>query len=172
MLALSAFHRGRHRDSRCLELRVKRKRPHCRAPEKFFAKWARSRRTPDGLRVEGRHSAKCMRGNRAARRSSHRHGFAVAALPPKAKLSSRDADCAAVSYPRFFDELRRLAGPTFSPGVPTARSPVESCPRAELALRALLGRLEPQPPSAATDIPVAGLQCDLWPAPAAILSAK
>jgi len=34
--------------------------------------------------------------------------FAVAGLAAEGETVINDADCAAVSYPKFFDELRRL----------------------------------------------------------------
>jgi 5-enolpyruvylshikimate-3-phosphate synthase len=36
--------------------------------------------------------------------------FAVAALPAEGDTHILNADCAGVSFPKFFEELRRLAG--------------------------------------------------------------
>ncbi len=64
---------------------------------------------PDGLRVEGRHSGK-VHGAEIEPHGDHRiaMAFAVAGLAAEGQTVIKDADCAAVSYPKFFDELRRL----------------------------------------------------------------
>jgi len=66
---------------------------------------------PDGLRVDGRRSGK-LHGAEIEPHGDHRiaMAFAVAGLAAEGETLIRDADCAAVSYPHFFDELRRLAG--------------------------------------------------------------
>jgi 3-phosphoshikimate 1-carboxyvinyltransferase len=66
---------------------------------------------PNGLRVEGL-SAGRLRGAEIEPQGDHRiaMAFAVAALAASGETRIRDADCAAVSYPAFFDELRRLSG--------------------------------------------------------------
>ena len=64
---------------------------------------------PDGLRVEGR-SAGRLRGSEIDPRGDHRiaMAFAVAGLGASGETRILDPDCAAVSYPSFFVELRRL----------------------------------------------------------------
>ncbi|HYW67526.1 MAG TPA: hypothetical protein VFB10_12535 [Candidatus Dormibacteraeota bacterium] len=53
-----------------------------------------------------------MHGAEIEPRGDHRiaMAFAVAGLAAEGETLIDDADCAAVSYPDFFDELRRLAG--------------------------------------------------------------
>ena len=65
---------------------------------------------PDGLRVEGRSAGK-LHGAEIDPRGDHRiaMAFAVAALAATGDTVILDADCAAVSYPTFFTELRRLS---------------------------------------------------------------
>jgi 3-phosphoshikimate 1-carboxyvinyltransferase len=64
---------------------------------------------PDGLRVQGRSAGK-LHGAEIEPHGDHRivMAFAVAALAAEGPTVIRDADCAAVSYPTFFAELRRL----------------------------------------------------------------
>jgi len=62
---------------------------------------------PDGLRVlPGQ-----LRGAEIDPRGDHRiaMAFAVAGLGASGETRILDSDCAAVSYPTFFSELRRLA---------------------------------------------------------------
>jgi len=65
---------------------------------------------PDGLKVSGRTAGK-LRGAEIDPRGDHRIGmaFAVAGLAAEGSTVIRDADCAAVSFPTFFQELNRLA---------------------------------------------------------------
>jgi len=65
---------------------------------------------PDGLRVEGRAGGK-LRAAEIEPHGDHRiaMAFAVAALGASGATVIRDADCAAVSYPTFFDDLERVA---------------------------------------------------------------
>jgi 3-phosphoshikimate 1-carboxyvinyltransferase len=65
---------------------------------------------PDGLRVEGR-AAGQLCGAEIEPRGDHRiaMAFAIAALGAKGETLIRDADCAAVSYPTFFQDLERAA---------------------------------------------------------------
>ena len=60
---------------------------------------------------EGRTAGK-LHGAEIDPRGDHRiaMAFAVAGLAAKGDTRILDADCAGVSYPRFFEELRRLAG--------------------------------------------------------------
>src|SRR5260221_1868441 len=74
----------------------------------------RMRRTaeerPEGLRVEGRAAGK-LRGAEIEPHGDHRiaMAFAIAALGANGATLIRDADCAGVSYPTFFDDLDRVA---------------------------------------------------------------
>jgi 3-phosphoshikimate 1-carboxyvinyltransferase len=65
---------------------------------------------PDGLRVEGK-SAGALRGAEIDPGGDHRiaMAFAIAGLAAQGKTLIRDAECAAVSFPGFFDSLERLA---------------------------------------------------------------
>jgi 3-phosphoshikimate 1-carboxyvinyltransferase len=65
---------------------------------------------PDGLRVAGRSSGK-LHGAEIDPRGDHRiaMAFAVAGLGAEGETVILNADCAGVSYPTFFSELRRLA---------------------------------------------------------------
>jgi 3-phosphoshikimate 1-carboxyvinyltransferase len=66
---------------------------------------------PDGLRVEGR-STGPLRGAKVDAAGDHRIAMAlsIAALGAQDHTVIRDADCVAVSYPEFFDTLKRLRG--------------------------------------------------------------
>jgi 3-phosphoshikimate 1-carboxyvinyltransferase len=65
---------------------------------------------PDGLRVEGRSAGK-VHGAEIEPHGDHRiaMAFAVAGLAADGPTVIRDADCAGVSYPAFFEDLERLA---------------------------------------------------------------
>jgi len=65
---------------------------------------------PDGLKVSGLRAGK-LRGAEIDPRGDHRiaMAFAVAGLAAEGNTVIRDADCAAVSFPTFFQELNRLA---------------------------------------------------------------
>jgi 3-phosphoshikimate 1-carboxyvinyltransferase len=65
---------------------------------------------PDGLRIAGRSAGK-LHGAEIEPYGDHRiaMAFAVAGLASDGETIIRDADCVAVSYPTFFDELRRLS---------------------------------------------------------------
>jgi len=67
---------------------------------------------PDGLRVEGKGAGK-LRGAEIDPHGDHRiaMAFAVAGLGAVGETVIRDAECAAVSYPAFFEDLKRLAQP-------------------------------------------------------------
>jgi 3-phosphoshikimate 1-carboxyvinyltransferase len=60
--------------------------------------------------VEGRRSGK-LRGAEIEPRGDHRiaMAFAVTGLAAVGNTIIRDADCAAVSFPTFYEELNRLA---------------------------------------------------------------
>jgi 3-phosphoshikimate 1-carboxyvinyltransferase len=64
---------------------------------------------PDGLRVEGRSAGK-LHGAEIEPHGDHRiaMAFAVAGLAAEVPTVIHDANCAGVSYPTFFEELRRL----------------------------------------------------------------
>jgi 3-phosphoshikimate 1-carboxyvinyltransferase len=65
---------------------------------------------PDGLRVEGRKAGR-LHAAEIDPHADHRiaMAFAVAALAAEGATTIRDADCAAVSYPTFYDDLERVA---------------------------------------------------------------
>ena len=65
---------------------------------------------PDGLKVEGRRAGK-LHGAEIEPHGDHRiaMAFAVAGLVAEGATVIRDADCAGVSYPAFFEDLNRLA---------------------------------------------------------------
>ena len=65
---------------------------------------------PDGLRVEGRKAGR-LHGTEIEPRGDHRiaMAFAVAGLGAEGATVLRDADCAAVSYPQFYQDLERVA---------------------------------------------------------------
>jgi 3-phosphoshikimate 1-carboxyvinyltransferase len=65
---------------------------------------------PHGLRVEGRSAGK-LRGAEIHPHGDHRiaMAFAVAGLAAEGATKIHDADCAGVSYPTFYSELRRLS---------------------------------------------------------------
>jgi len=65
---------------------------------------------PDGLKVLGRSAGK-LRGSEIEPHGDHRiaMAFAVAGLAAEGNTVIRDADCAGVSFPTFFQELNRLA---------------------------------------------------------------
>jgi len=64
----------------------------------------------DGLRVEGRKAGR-LRGAEIDPLGDHRiaMAFAVSALAAEGPTVIRDADCAGVSYPTFFQDLARVA---------------------------------------------------------------
>jgi 3-phosphoshikimate 1-carboxyvinyltransferase len=64
----------------------------------------------DGLKVEGR-AAGQLRGAEIEPHGDHRiaMAFAVAALGAEGDTIIRDADCAGVSYPTFYEDLERVA---------------------------------------------------------------
>lgn len=65
---------------------------------------------PDGLRVEGRKAGR-LRGAEIEPQGDHRiaMAFAVAGLGAQGATVLRHADCAGVSYPRFYEDLERVA---------------------------------------------------------------
>ena len=92
------------------ELRVKESDRIAALAENLKRMGAKVEERPDGLRVEGR-TAGPLHGAEIDPRGDHRiaMAFAVAGLAASGETRILDAECAAVSYPTFFSELRRLA---------------------------------------------------------------
>ena len=92
------------------ELRVKESDRIAALAENLRRMGATVKERPDGLRVEGRHAGR-LRGAEIEPHADHRiaMAFAVAALGASGATVIRDADCAGVSYPTFFDDLERVA---------------------------------------------------------------
>jgi 3-phosphoshikimate 1-carboxyvinyltransferase len=92
------------------ELRVKESDRIAALAENLRRMGAKVEERPDGLRVEGR-AAGNLRGAEIDPHADHRiaMAFAVAALGATGATTIRNADCAAVSYPAFFDDLERVA---------------------------------------------------------------
>jgi 3-phosphoshikimate 1-carboxyvinyltransferase len=65
---------------------------------------------PDGLKVEGRKAGK-LRGAEIDPHGDHRiaMAFAVAGLAAEGPTVIRGAECVGVSYPAFFEDLKRVA---------------------------------------------------------------
>jgi 3-phosphoshikimate 1-carboxyvinyltransferase len=91
------------------ELRVKESDRIVALAENLRRMGATVEERPDGLRVEGRQAGK-LRGAEIEPHADHRiaMAFAVAALGASGATVIRDADCAGVSYPRFFEDLDRV----------------------------------------------------------------
>jgi 3-phosphoshikimate 1-carboxyvinyltransferase len=94
------------RDAR--ELRVKESDRIAAVAENLRRMGAQVEERPDGLRVAGR-SAGRLHGAEIDPHGDHRiaMAFAIAALGAEGLITIRDADCAAVSFPGFFDCLER-----------------------------------------------------------------
>ena len=92
------------------ELRVKESDRIAALAENLKRMGATVEERPDGLRVEGRSAGK-LHGAEIDPRGDHRiaMAFAVAGLAATGDTVILDADCAAVSYPAFFTELRRVS---------------------------------------------------------------
>jgi len=92
------------------ELRVKESDRIAALAENLRRMGATVEERPDGLRVEGRAAGK-LRAAEIEPHGDHRiaMAFAIAALGASGATIIRDADCAAVSYPTFFDDLERVA---------------------------------------------------------------
>ena len=92
------------------ELRVKESDRIAALAENLKRMGAKVEERPDGLRVEGR-SAGPLQGAEIDPRGDHRiaMAFAVAGLAAKGATRILDPECAGVSYPNFFAELRRLS---------------------------------------------------------------
>lgn len=92
------------------ELRVKESDRIAALVENLRRMGAKVEERPNGLKIEGRGSGK-LRGAEIEPRGDHRMAmaFAVAGLAAEGNTIIRDADCAAVSFPTFFQELNRLS---------------------------------------------------------------
>jgi 3-phosphoshikimate 1-carboxyvinyltransferase len=92
------------------ELRVKESDRIAALAENLRRMGATVEERPDGLRVEGRQAGR-LRGAEIEPHGDHRiaMAFAVAALAAEGNTVIRDADCAGVSYPAFFEDLERVA---------------------------------------------------------------
>jgi len=92
------------------ELRVKESDRIAALAENLRRLGASVEERPDGLKVEGRRGGK-LRGAEIEPHADHRiaMAFAVAGLAAEGNTVIRDADCAGVSFPTFFQELNRLA---------------------------------------------------------------
>jgi 3-phosphoshikimate 1-carboxyvinyltransferase len=92
------------------ELRVKESDRIAALAENLQRMGATIEERPDGLRVEGRSAGK-LHGAEIDPRGDHRiaMAFAVAGLAATGDTVILGADCAAVSYPTFFTELRRVS---------------------------------------------------------------
>jgi 3-phosphoshikimate 1-carboxyvinyltransferase len=91
------------------ELRVKESDRIAALAENLKRMGAKLEERPDGLRVEGRDAGK-LHGAEIDPRGDHRiaMAFAVTGLAATGETRILNADCAAVSYPTFYQELRRL----------------------------------------------------------------
>ena len=92
------------------ELRVKESDRIAALAENLRRMGATVEERPDGLKVAGRSAGK-LRGAEIEPRGDHRiaMAFAVAALAAETPTTIRDAECAGVSYPTFYDDLARVA---------------------------------------------------------------
>jgi 3-phosphoshikimate 1-carboxyvinyltransferase len=92
------------------ELRVKESDRIAALVENLRRMGATVEERPDGLKVEGRRAGK-LHGAEIEPHGDHRiaMAFAVAGLAAEGATIIRDADCAGVSYPAFFEDLNRLA---------------------------------------------------------------
>jgi len=92
------------------ELRVKESDRIAALAENLRRMGATVEERPDGLRVAGRQGGR-LRGAEIEPHGDHRiaMAFAVAALGANGATVIRDADCAGVSYPTFFNDLDRVA---------------------------------------------------------------
>ena len=91
------------------ELRVKESDRIAALAENLRRMGARVKERTDGLRVQGRGGGK-LRGAEVDSKGDHRiaMAFAVAGLAAEGPTTIKDAECAGVSYPSFFEELRRV----------------------------------------------------------------
>jgi 3-phosphoshikimate 1-carboxyvinyltransferase len=94
------------------ELRVKESDRIAALAENLRRMGASVEERPDGLKVAGRGAGK-LHGAEIEPHGDHRiaMAFAVAALAADSPTTIRDAECAGVSYPTFYDDLTRVAEP-------------------------------------------------------------
>lgn len=92
------------------ELRVKESDRIAALAENLRRMGAQVDERPDGLKVGGRKAGR-LRGAEIDPRDDHRiaMAFAVAALGAEGTTVIRNAECAGISYPAFFDDLDRVA---------------------------------------------------------------
>ena len=92
------------------ELRVKESDRIAALAENLRRMGATVEERKDGLKVAGRSAGK-LRGAEIEPHGDHRiaMAFAVAALGAEGDTTIRDADCAGVSYPTFYEDLERVA---------------------------------------------------------------
>jgi 3-phosphoshikimate 1-carboxyvinyltransferase len=92
------------------ELRVKESDRIAALAENLRRMGAKVEEFPDGLKVAGRTAGK-LRGAVIEPHGDHRiaMAFAVAALGAEGPTTVRDAECAGVSYPTFYEDLSRVA---------------------------------------------------------------
>jgi 3-phosphoshikimate 1-carboxyvinyltransferase len=92
------------------ELRVKESDRIAALAENLRRMGATVEERKDGLKVAGRAAGK-LRGAEIDPHGDHRiaMAFAVAALGAEGDTTIRDADCAGVSYPTFYEDLERVA---------------------------------------------------------------
>lgn len=92
------------------ELRVKESDRIAALAENLKRMGARVEERPDGLKVEGRGAGQ-LHGAEIDSHGDHRiaMAFAVAGLAAEGETVIRGAECAGVSYPTFFEDLRRVA---------------------------------------------------------------
>jgi 3-phosphoshikimate 1-carboxyvinyltransferase len=92
------------------ELRVKESDRIAALAENLRRMGATVEERQDGLKIEGRSAGK-LHGAEIEPHGDHRivMAFAVAALAAEGETVIRDAECAGVSYPTFFEDLNRLA---------------------------------------------------------------
>ena len=92
------------------ELRVKESDRIAALAENLRRMGAKVEERPDGLKVAGRRAGK-LHGAEIEPRGDHRiaMAFAVAALAAEGPTTIRDAQCAGVSYPGFYDDLARVS---------------------------------------------------------------
>jgi 3-phosphoshikimate 1-carboxyvinyltransferase len=91
------------------ELRVKESDRISALAENLKRMGATVEERPDGLRVEGRRAGK-LHGAEIDSKGDHRiaMAFAVAGLAAEGETVIRGAECAGVSYPTFFEDLKRV----------------------------------------------------------------
>jgi 3-phosphoshikimate 1-carboxyvinyltransferase len=92
------------------ELRVKESDRIAALAENLKRMGANVEERPDGLKVEGRRAGK-LHGAEIDSKGDHRiaMAFAVAGLAAEGETVIRGAECAGVSYPTFFEDLKRVA---------------------------------------------------------------